>query len=187
MGRGRTAVAERAPVSVTLSDAMAAATPPLIARFAARKHGDHLTALQEEAVITLLAMHDGQIRPVARMAGLSQTVVWDIKHANMVAFSDKREVWKKHAALESQEVFMEATAQVRERLPDASARDAAVIAGIYADKGAMLAGEGTNVNLNVTHRVDPVAIAAVADRLREIMGSRPADTLEAEFTVVDDA
>jgi len=170
--------------SVTLTEAIERASYPLIARFKRRQPGERLTDDQEQAIITLLAMRDGRMQPVADMTGVSLTEVWRVKHANMAAFSERREAFKRQGALEAQEVFVQATSQVREKLGDASARDAAVIAGIYADKGAMLAGEGITVTHRHTVEATPEMVALLSERIRAVTPMM--DAMEADFRLVDE-
>jgi hypothetical protein len=161
------------------------AAAPLLLHFVNRQLGQRLTDIEEQAVVDLLAITGGNISQVARMTGISKGEVFNVKHANTAAFLDKRERFKKAMALEAHEIAAEAAAIVRDKIGEASARDAAVTWGIFIDKAAMLAGEGSTITHLVRHQVDQASLDALTERLRAI--PQPSNEVigDADFTVVD--
>jgi hypothetical protein len=175
---------ERTTALVTA--ALHEAAQPLIRMFDGRIPGSHLSDEEETAVIKLLAMTRGHISEVSRMTGLAKSEVFRIKHANMGAFTEQREQFKKAAAMEASEIFIEAAAVVREKIGEASARDAAVVAGIMAEKSALFAGDNVVTHKHV-HSVDTQALNALQERMSSILNSpKRDDAIDVEFTLKDE-
>lgn len=168
--------------------AIAIVAKPHLDLLKGRQHGEHLTEEEDKAILAILAMKDGNIGRTAKLCGLSTSLVWNVKERHMGAFLEERERWKRSHILRLQDITSALTVKVTDAIETQplSVRDGMVSLGIAIDKAAMLAGEGTNVNVNVRHSIDPAMIAADVARLRDIMGGRPVETLEAEFTVVDE-
>jgi hypothetical protein len=176
---------------VATSVAVTTAANPFVAMLKEWIPGTRFTDAEEQAIIGLLAITDGNTHRASRMLDghITGTALWNVKHRNVVAFEEVRGRWKRSYGLKLHDiadVLLDKVGQAVEE-QEISVRDGMVSIGIAIDKAAMLAGEGSTINVNHTHKVDPASVALVADRLREIMGGRPrGEVLEAEFTLVED-
>jgi hypothetical protein len=191
MGRTKTVAPspDEEPQGRGVSALIAASVKPHLDLLALRQHGQHLTQDEDNAIIAILAAMDGNIGRTASLTGLTTSCVWNVKERNKAALLEERERFKSQFVTKLQDISnaMVDRIAIKVNTEDYSLRDGMVSLGIAIDKAAMLAGEGSTINVNHTHKVDTASVALVADRLREIMGGRPTgEVLEAEFTLVEE-
>lgn len=177
---------EKEESALTLPSVIQEAASPLMEMFTNRSPGQRLTDIEEDALVKLLAVTGGNISQVSRMTGVSKGEVFNVKHANQAAFLEVRERFKRAMTMEAQDVAIDAAAVVRARIGEASARDAAVVFGIFTEKAAQLAGEGSTVTHLVKHQVDQASLDALTERLRAIHAPTNEVIGDADFTIRDD-
>lgn len=99
----------------------------------------HIPLEKRERIKAKLAL-DSPMRKIAREEGVGATSVKRIRSEIDDLGAYRRERKREFIGL-AWETIKEATAQVRAKLPEASAAQAATVAGIYYDKQALAAGE----------------------------------------------
>ena len=182
--KGAVVPESRAPL---ISTAIAEASRTIVEGFRGRTPGAWLSEEQKDAIVTLLAMCDGNTLQVQRLldGAVSHTMIWNIRSEKEAALFERREAWKKTAAVASQRIFEKATAQVEDTIHTASSRDAAVVAGIFAEKSALFAGDA--ITVNHVHSLNPAQLqqlGEISSRLRQIRPAQP-DVIEADFEVIE--
>lgn len=189
MGRSAAVPKEPPTNQVVIRDSIREAAAPYVKLFKDRIPGHDFTDTEEEAILAVLAMTEDNITQTAELLGLVKSSVFNVRGRNIKDFEERRRQWKQAAAFASQEVFVEATQQVRAKIGEASARDAAVVAGIYAEKSGLFAGDN-EIRVNHVHSADPALVAELTRRIdgyvsKSLTTPVDYDVLEGEWTVKD--
>lgn len=152
-------------------EAVKAAVAPFMEVLAHRKPGDHLTESQEDAVLGILSVVEGNINRAARLTGLSTSTVFAVLNRRTADYQKMRAEWKQRTVIGLQYIsslLMEKMAETVET-DDTSLRDLFVAFGIITQRGMDLAGEGPTVKHEHSHKPDQDAIDQAKLRIREIM------------------
>ena len=107
--------------------------------------------LEQAAAAVALYEHDGNAARVAGRLGMNRRTVSDIvggygrwkEVATDASFSQLRLEQKRHLQAASAVIMSQALVRIEEKLPDASAPQAAMVYGILFDKDRLMAGEST--------------------------------------------
>lgn len=188
MPKGKVKAEDKEPKPLSL--AVTEAAQPFIDILKQRRPGQHFTEDEENAIVAILVMVDGNIGRASRLTGLPISTLWQVKDRQMAAFTEQREAWKKQHAIRTQDVADMTLEKLAESITegDISPRDAAVTWGILVQRGMDLAGEGATVTHKVIQSVDVAALDAAMERLKAIQATRTeavGETLEADFKVIE--
>lgn len=185
MPKGKVKAEDKEPSTMTY--AVTEAAKPFIEVLRRRQPGQHFTDEEDDALVKVLLMVDGNIGRASRLTGLAISTVWQVKDRQMVAFTEQREVWKRQHARRTQDVADMTLEKLADGIHDSviSPRDAAITWGILVQRGMDLAGEGATVTHKVIHSVDQAALGVAMERLQAIRGVSEDDVGEAEFRVVE--
>ena len=110
-----------------------------------------VTPLDKAAAAMVLYEQDGNAHRVAGRLGMAKTTVNDIVRgygrwgevATDSSFVQLRLEQKRHLQAASAKIMSQALVRIEEKLPDASAPQAAMVYGILFDKDRLMAGEST--------------------------------------------
>ena len=131
------------------------------------------TPLDKAASAMALYELDGSASRVARRLDMPRGTVHDIVNgygrwsevANDSSFQQLRQEQKRHLQAASAKIMSQALVRIEEKLPDASAPQAAMVYGILFDKDRLMAGESTqNVGVRTTNEI--LNLDSIADALR---------------------
>ena len=120
------------------------------------------TPLDKAAAAMVLYEQDGSQRRVAERLGMNKRTVCDIvsgygrwkEVATDASFTQLRLEQKRHLQAASAVIMSQALVRIEEKLPDASAPQAAMVYGILFDKDRLMAGESTqNVGVRTSNEV----------------------------------
>jgi transposase-like protein len=132
--------------------------PPTVSR--QRRYTDE-DAIQALAV---LAEQGGNVAATSRATGIPEQTLRDWRDGNVYVPPPEVVAKRKRAQAETWDDLQSAgVARALEKLSSASARDAAVIAGIAADKAAQLRGEGPGSGPAVVVNVNAVSVSLTPD------------------------
>jgi hypothetical protein len=123
------------------------------------------TDAEQAQALAILTENNGNCAVTSRVTGIPERTIrsWKTGQIRPVEGTDRQELAVKERAERAERwgnVLDQALDVVEEKLPEASARDAAVIAGIASEKHLLLRGEATSI----TETRDDSRIRALAER-----------------------
>lgn len=137
---------------------------------------------EQASALATLAENDGNIAATSRATGIPPQTLRQWRDAVVsVPSPDLVEQQKLTRAARWDEVADAGLDQALEKLPEASARDAAVIAGIATDKALLLRGQPTSI----TERRDDPRIAELRKLFCALAEQQPAPQQPAPIVLTD--
>lgn len=137
------------------------------------------TALAKAAAVEALHGAGLSVREIGRATQLAKTTVHDILSGHgawdqiktLEQFQQRREELKRVLQAAMLELITQGLGQIEVKLPEASAKDAAIVVGIMAEKERLLAGEATQ-HIAVMTRQEVADLDALAERLGRALLAR---------------